>query len=186
MSKTRIEKILSGEIVFSEETKTKMSDTRHKKILSGEIMPARPMVAKYKVKNPSKYKGDPTNVISRSSWETRFMVYLDKTKNVLEWSSEEIRIPYVSPIDGRKRVYFPDFFVRMINKEGIKETLIVEVKPLNQTTAPVKKSRVTKKYLNEVKTWGINKSKWDAANKYCEDRGWKFTIFTEKELGIKY
>ena len=173
-----------GKIV-SEKTKRKMSETRIKKILSGEIkLPTRP--TRYRVKNPSKYKGDPTNVISRSSWETKFMIYLDGHKNVLEWSSEEIRIPYISPIDGKKHTYFPDFFVRMINKDGIEEKLIIEIKPHIQTIEPKKKSRITKKYLNEVKTWGININKWTEAHKYCEDRGWKFTIFTEKELGIKY
>jgi hypothetical protein len=33
-------------------------------------------------------------------------------------------------------------------------------------------------------TWGINQSKWKNAAEFCEDRGWKFQILTETELGI--
>ena len=54
----------------------------------------------FKPKNPIKYKGDPTNIIYRSSWEQRCMVYFDLNLNVLEWQSEEFFIPYKSPIDG--------------------------------------------------------------------------------------
>ena len=62
----------------------------------------------FRPKNPSKYRGDPSNIIFRSSWELRFMTYLDAHPDVLEWSSEEFCIPYVSPIDGRIHRYFPE------------------------------------------------------------------------------
>ena len=55
----------------------------------------------FKPKNPHKYKGDPTNIIYRSSWELKLMKYLDERKDVVKWGSEEIIIPYRSPIDGR-------------------------------------------------------------------------------------
>lgn len=35
-------------------------------------------------------------------------------------------------------------------------------------------------------TWGVNEAKWKAAEEYCKDRGWKFIIMTEHELGIKH
>ena len=66
---------------------------------------------KYKVKNPEKYKGDPTNIIWRSLWERKYMKYLDGNPNILEWSSEEFFIWYKSPIDNRQHRYFPDFFL---------------------------------------------------------------------------
>jgi hypothetical protein len=140
----------------------------------------------FKPKNPKKYNGDPTNIVYRSSWELKLMMYLDEHKEIVGWSSEEIIIPYRSPIDGKIHRYFPDFKVTKINKDGIKETALIEVKPSTQTKPPEKQSKITKRYLTEVKTWGVNEAKWKAALDYCLDRGWSFHIFTEKELGIKW
>jgi hypothetical protein len=144
---------------------------------------------RFKPKNPSKYMGDPTNIIYRSSWELRLMSYLDDHTNVLRWSSEEVVIPYRSPIDGKRHRYFPDFYVEQINTNNKVDKILIEVKPKYQTVPPVvqttKTKRPTKRYINEVKTWGINKAKWDAAEEYCKDRGWKFEIMHEDHLGIK-
>lgn len=112
------------------------------------------------------------------------MRYLDEHPDVVSWSSEEIAIPYKSPIDGRYHRYFPDFKITKKDKEGSTSTLLVEVKPLNQTKPPEVSKKITKKYINEVATWGINQAKWKAAADFCEDRNWKFSIMTEKELGI--
>jgi hypothetical protein len=140
----------------------------------------------FKPKNAHKYKGDPTNIIYRSSWELKMMRHLDEHRDVISWGSEEVIIPYRSPIDGRIHRYFPDFVVTKINKEGIKETALIEVKPKSQTQPPKRQSKVTKRYITEVKTWGVNEAKWKAALEYCKDRGWSFHIFTEQELGIKF
>lgn len=139
----------------------------------------------FKPKNPQKYKGDPTNIVYRSSWEFRMMTYLDERKEVINWGSETIIVPYRSPIDGKVHRYFPDFIVTKINKEGKKETVMIEVKPFYQTVPPKKTNKITKKYLTEVQTWGINDAKWKAADEYCKDRGWTFHIFTENEIGVK-
>jgi len=139
----------------------------------------------FKPKNPQKYKGDPTDIVYRSSWEFRLMTYLDERKEIVSWGSETIIVPYRSPIDGKIHRYFPDFIVTKINKEGKKETVIIEVKPFYQTVPPKKTNKITKKYLTEVRTWGINEAKWKAAKEYCEDRGWSFHIFTENEIGVK-
>lgn len=140
----------------------------------------------FKPRNPSKYKGDPTNIIYRSRWESKFMNYLDSHPDVLQWASEELIIPYRSPVDGKMHRYFPDFIVRKKNPQGIIETLLVEIKPAQQTKEPVKKKTINKAYINEVMTWGINQAKWKAAKEYCEERKWKFLILTEKELNIKW
>lgn len=137
---------------------------------------------KFRCKNPKKYKGDPTQIFWRSSWELRLMSYLDLHPHVIKWSSEEIIIPYKSPIDGRRHRYFPDFYVERINKQGLTEKILIEVKPAKETRPPEKQTRITKRYLREVKTWGVNQAKWIAAEEYCKDRGWRFEIFTEKEL----
>jgi hypothetical protein len=140
----------------------------------------------FKPKNPSKYNGNPSNIVYRSSWELKLMIFLDNHPDIIQWSSEEIIIPYISPIDGKKHRYFPDFKITKINKEGKKETSIIEVKPAAQTKPPERQNKVTKRYITEVKTWGINEAKWKAAEEYCKDRGWTFHIFTEKELNIKW
>ena len=67
---------------------------------------------RYIPKNPNKYKGDPTNIIYRSSWELKLMRYLDEHSDVVQWASEEFFIPYKSPIDGRYHRYFPDFWMK--------------------------------------------------------------------------
>lgn len=139
----------------------------------------------FKPKNPFKYKGDPTNIIYRSSWEQRCMAYFDSNPNVLEWQSEEFFIPYRSPIDGKIHRYFPDFKIKVRTKTGIIETVVIEVKPYKQTQQPSIQKRVTRKYLSEVRTYGINKGKWAAAEYFCKEKGWKFQILTEHELGIK-
>ena len=140
----------------------------------------------FKPKNPKKYRGDPTNIIYRSGWELKMMTHLDEHKDVLSWGSEEIIIPYRSPIDGKVHRYFPDFVVTKINKEGRRETSIIEIKPSSQTKPPARQQKPTKRYITEVKAWGINEAKWNAALNFCKDRGWTFHIFTEKELGIKF
>jgi hypothetical protein len=134
---------------------------------------------KYLVKNPQKYNGNPTNVIYRSSWEQKFFNWCDRNPDILKWSSEEIVIPYKSPIDNKWHRYFPDAWVQ--TADG---TYLIEIKPFNQTREPEKRSRVTKKYLYEVKTWGINSAKWKAAKEFCDDRKWIFRIITEKELKL--
>ena len=55
---------------------------------------------KYQPKNPKKYVGDSSHVHYRSLWERKFMVYCDTNNSIVEWGSEEVIIPYVSPCDG--------------------------------------------------------------------------------------
>jgi len=137
---------------------------------------------KYNPQNPQKYNGDPTRIIYRSLWERKFMVFCDSQDSVVSWSSEEVVVPYVSPIDNKPHRYFVDFLVTVRNKNGLKETLLIEVKPKKQCKPPEKKKRITKSYLCDLKNWGINSSKWKAAKEFAENRGWKFKILTEDTL----
>lgn len=134
-------------------------------------------------KNPKKYNGDPNNIIYRSSWEVRVMKYLDENPNVIWWASEELPIPYRSPIDNRVHRYFPDFIVKVRRKDGLVMTYILEVKPESQTKMPVQKRR-TKKFLQEAATYAINQEKWRAADIFCKEHGWQFKILTENDLGL--
>lgn len=140
---------------------------------------------KFTPRNPQKYRGDYTNIIYRSTWECRVMNWLDINENIVQWGSEELIIPYRSPVDGKMHRYFPDFYVKVKQKDDIIKVMILEIKPYKQTVEPVKKSKVTKQYINEVVTYGINQSKWAAAKEFCADRGWTFKILTEHDLGIK-
>ena len=134
-------------------------------------------------KNTSKYKGNASNIIYRSSWELRVMKYLDENPNVIWWASEELQIPYVSPIDNKTHRYFPDFIVKMRLKDGKLITYILEVKPLAQTKMPVQK-RKTKRFIQEAATYAVNQEKWRAADLFCREHGWQFKVITEKELGL--
>jgi hypothetical protein len=138
----------------------------------------------FKPRNPEKYRGNVLDIVYRSSWELKLAMYLDEHPSVIEWGSETISISYRSPIDGKIHRYYPDFkVVKLVS--GRRKTLIIEVKPSRQCTAPksVKKgAKPTKSLMEAVKTWGINSAKWEAARAYCADRDWEFVIMTEKEL----
>ena len=140
---------------------------------------------KYRVSNPRKYKGDPRNVVYRSSWEYKFMQWCESSPSVEEWSSEEFIIPYISPVDGKRHRYFPDFYVKVKENTGKVKKMLIEVKPLKQTMKPKKPKRQTKGYLFEVYEYAKNQAKWKAADNFCKDRSWEFKVMTEKELGIK-
>lgn len=100
----------------------------------------------------------------------------DLHPEIARWASEEVIVPYRSLVDGKMHRYFPDFWVKKINND----ITLVEIKPAAQSVPPQKKSKATKRYIEEVKTWGVNLSKWRAAQEYCEDRGWTFMVLTEK------
>ena len=140
---------------------------------------------KYSPSYPRKYKGDPTNIIYRSLWERKFMVYCDLNENILEWGSEEIALPYLSPVDNRVHRYFPDFYIKVRESTGRIKKMIIEIKPKHQCSPPAKPKRQTKGYLREAFEYAKNQAKWKAANEWCLDRGDVFKVFTEKELGIK-
>ena len=137
--------------------------------------------SRYKPTNTDKYMGDPTNIVCRSMWERKVCKYLDINKNILRWGSEEIAIPYYSPVDKKYHRYFPDFIIKVKESTGQVKTYIVEVKPKKQTKPPTSKSSPF-----DVKTYAINEAKWKAAKEFCDDRRIGFKIITEEELGIKY
>ena len=137
----------------------------------------------FKVKNPKKYIGDSTNVIYRSLMELNFMKWCERSEKVLKWNSEEVVIPYISPMDKKRHRYFPDFLI-----QTNKGWTLIEVKPLVQTKPPkkilIEKVTLKKKrrYVKAVATWLVNEAKWNAAKKVCEVNGWKFELMTEKQL----
>lgn len=144
---------------------------------------------RFKPTNPEKYKGDPTNIVYRSMWEFKFFRFVDLHPDVIWWQSEEISIPYLSPIDNKMHRYFPDVILKKRVGPDKYETIMIEIKPQNQTVPPdlskrnnTPTGRISRRYLNEVKRYGINDAKWVQAKRYCDERGWRFLIITEREL----
>jgi len=136
--------------------------------------------------NPKKYKGDSSRIIYRSLWERKFMVYCDTNNSVLEWGSEEIIIPYLSPLDGRVHRYFPDFYIKIRQRNGSIKKMIIEIKPKKQCKPPKPVTRKTRKWLNEIKTYSINEAKWKSATKWCKNYDMEFKILNEDHLDIRY
>jgi len=139
---------------------------------------------KYRVRNREKYVGNVDSVTYRSSWERRFMVYCDNNPSIIQWNSEEVVIPYFSPVDNKMHRYFVDFLIKLQKVDGSFQHVLIEVKPDKETRPPVmgktKKSRY--RYLRELRTWKVNEAKWAAAEEFCEDRKWDFKILTEHHL----
>lgn len=126
-------------------------------------------------KNTKKYVGDPSKIVCRSLWERNVCKFCDEHPAILKWSSEEVAIPYFSPIDEKVHNYFPDFLIQFNNKSGL-QTWMVEIKPKKQTYLKENASK------REQVIWTINSAKWKAAEAYCNKNNMIFKIITEKEL----
>jgi hypothetical protein len=138
---------------------------------------------KFKLKNISKYRGDPESVYYRSSWELSIMLWCDSNSNITQWSSEELVIPYLCPTDGRVHRYFVDFKITFNNQK----TYLIELKPKKQTIPPEQKStkkRDRKQYITEVLTYVKNQAKWKAANEYAKKTNSQFQVWTEDTLAL--
>lgn len=139
---------------------------------------------KYKIKNPDKYIGNPSKVVFRSLWERNAFRWCEANPKVKLWNSEEVVVPYKYQVDNKLHRYYVDLLIQMDNKE----TYLIEIKPKAQTQPPKKRSRKTKKYVNEQLTYIKNQDKWEAADQFAKHKGWKFQVWTEetlKNLGIK-
>lgn len=110
------------------------------------------------------------------------MRFFDTHPEIVQWSSEEIVIPYRCQTDGQIHRYFPDFLITTQTASGKQHTFLIEVKPFKETRPPLKRKRKTKSYVTEVLTWTKNQSKWEAAKAYCATKGWHFMFLTEREL----
>jgi len=139
---------------------------------------------KYQPSFPRKYKGNSNNIIYRSLWERKFMRYCDLNENILEWGSEEIALPYRSPIDNKIHRYFPDFYIKVRESTSQIKKYIIEIKPKKQCIEPKVQKKKTRGYIYEVREYVKNQAKWEAAKEFCADRQWEFKVLTEDELGI--
>lgn len=140
-----------------------------------------PTPYKWYPKHPEKYAGDVNNIWVRSSWEKKVLVFFDDNPSVLKYSSEEIEIPYLSPVDNKFHRYFPDFLILVKTREGKEQKILIEVKPHAQCSPP-KQKKHTKRMITEMNTYLVNQSKWSAATEWCKKYGIQFQILTEHDL----
>lgn len=144
---------------------------------------ARPKPRKWTPRNPKKYIGDATNIIARSSWEVKMFNWCDNNPQVIKYCSEELIIPYMSPVDKKMHRYFPDLVMEVEDNNKIITRYVVEIKPYKETIPP-KPSKKPQQLFEATKTFAVNSAKWAAAEQWCVKNNFKFIILTEKELNI--
>jgi len=139
---------------------------------------------KFKPRFPKKYKGDVNNIIFRSGLELKFFRHFDTRKNILEWSSEEVIVPYYIPGDDRGKFhrYFVDAWVKVKKKDDSISEFLIEIKPFEQTKPPKQPSRKTSAYKRKVSDYLLNQCKWQAATKFADKNKIKFIILTELDI----
>ena len=133
----------------------------------------------FRPNNPKKYVGNTKQIVYRSLLERRFMRYCDLNEDILYWASEELPVRYYNPLDKKYHRYFPDFVVKTVNNDKY----MIEIKPSRQVTKPKPPKKKTKSYMRESFEYIKNQAKWQAAKSYCDDKGMKFKLITEKDLG---
>jgi hypothetical protein len=133
---------------------------------------------KYKVKNPEKYVGDVNDVVYRSLWELYCFKWCDGNDSIARWGSEVVVIPYIYEGSQRRHRYFVDLYLEHTNGKRY----IIEVKPKKETKKPEYPGKRTKRYLNESMTFIKNQNKWEAAERYAQNNGMEFQIWTEDTL----
>ena len=109
---------------------------------------------------------------------------LDLTEEVISWASEEVAIPYFDPVTNKMRRYFIDFLVTYRGKNNEIYKLAIEVKPYSQTIPPQppknKNKKAYNRWMQALRIYETNKSKWQSARKWCKLNGYEFIILTEK------
>jgi hypothetical protein len=130
----------------------------------------------YTPKNPEKYVGKGT-IKYRSGWEFTVMKFFDENKNVTQWSSESVRIPYRHPFTNKQTIYVPDFLIVYVDKSGLQKAELIEVKPLKQTTLQ-EAGRSKSAQVAAI----INKYKWEAAAAWCKQQNIRFRVINEGDI----
>ena len=141
----------------------------------------------YHVINIEKYIGDTSKVIYRSSWEKKMMTFCDMNERIMKWSSENIQIPYLNPVENAIKIYNIDFYFQVRQDDNSIKNIIAEVKPSKKLEKPMlPTTRLTEKRIEahnyQMKEYVTNVYKFQAAKKWAEERGWEFMIVTEQFL----
>tara|TARA_B100002019_G_C21214662_1_gene571331 strand:- start:285 stop:755 length:471 start_codon:yes stop_codon:yes gene_type:complete len=138
-------------------------------------MPTKFASGNYEPQNPQKFIGDKLPMF-RSSWELAFMRMCDTHPNIHKWASENVKIPYRSPMDGKYHNYVPDFMIQYTDKDGAEHVELIEIKPSNQTTLENARTQGQK-----IQT-AINAAKWTAAQEWCQRKGIRFKVINEDQI----
>ena len=136
----------------------------------------------YKPKHKHKYAG---NKYPRylSSWELHFFRWCDNNINVVKWCSENVIIPYISPLDNKVHRYMVDNIVHIKEGKNNITKYLIEIKPKKQTRPPSEHgNKKPTTLLYEKQMFAVNMSKWNAAKKWCDKHNYKFLILTEDQL----
>ena len=133
------------------------------------------MQGKYLVQESAKYIGskEPTY---RSSWELAFTRMCDTHPNITKWASENVKIPYRSPLDGKYHNYIPDFMIQYTDRDGHNHVELIEIKPSSQTTL-----RNARSQGDAIQT-AVNAAKWTAAQEWCKRKGIRFKVINEDQI----
>jgi hypothetical protein len=123
----------------------------------------------------------------RSSWEKKFFYFMDMNPNIVKCNSEGVVIPYLNPVRNKISKYYMDCTFE--TKDGT--VFLVEIKPFKETVHPKPPRKNAKNpqkaqrtYIKAIETYAVNQAKWEAAERFCNEKGFKFVIITEKELGL--
>jgi hypothetical protein len=100
----------------------------------------------------------------------------DAHPNILKWASENVKIPYRSPVDGKYHNYVPDFMIQYQDKDGTEHVELIEIKPSNQTTMENARTRGQAMQIH------INAAKWTAAQEWCKRKGIRFKVINEDQI----
>ena len=133
--------------------------------------------------NMDKYSGK-TPIICRSSLEKKAFFTMDQNPAVIKWGSESVVIKYHDPVKKRTRRYFMDLDFVIMDSNNVATKYLVEIKPEQQTHTPQRGRKAEKTFINEACTWATNLAKWRATKAFCDAKGWRFALWTERGLRI--
>lgn len=139
----------------------------------------------YPLKNPDKYINSDKRVIYRSKMELKFCANCDENPKIIRWASEEefMAIQYIHPLKQKISKYYPDYYVEVQTKDGIKKYM-VEVKPRDmlKKPPPLHPNATRKQIINRNKKLAniaTNLAKNRAASEWCKKRGIQYIFLTE-------
>ena len=136
------------------------------------------VVGRFFPQNPSKVAGNSSTIVYKSRLEYRMMAYLDRNPKIVKWCYESFPIKYLdkSSMPPKIRNYWIDFTAVAKTATGYKK-IWIEVKSKRETQPPK-----SKKNVRENLTWIKNLSKWTAAKRLAESKGFQFCVVCEDQL----
>jgi hypothetical protein len=127
-----------------------------------------------------------TAIEYRSSWEKRFLCWLDENPSVKKYGYEVVTIPYRFDVDGKMHKYICDFYAEILNRDNRIDKYLIEIKPKHQTEKPVMPKKKSQKsmrgYIYESHQYIKNQNKWAYARNFCQQNGMTFKLLNKDNL----